>query len=166
MKIENRSIHPNHTETLRMQRITLATAGIALLLSVANAQQTRPAPHPQSVLDVTSMDRSVDPCTDFYTYSCGGWMKKNPIPPDQSSWSAYGKLQDENTARLRDILESAATPSPQRNATDQKIGDYYAACMDEKAVEAAGIKPLQSYFDEIDRLSSKSQLAEVLEVRL
>jgi len=55
----------------------------------------------EPVLDVSAMDRTVDPCVDFYTYSCGGWMKKNPIPPDQSSWGTYGKLEDENRAQLR-----------------------------------------------------------------
>jgi len=111
------------------------------------------------------MDQTIDPCADFYTYSCGGWMKKNPIPPDQSSWSAYGKLQDENTAQLRGILEAAAVSDPKRNAANQKIGDYYAACMDEKAVEAAGLKPLQPYLAEIDGLRSKSELAQVVAER-
>ena len=130
-----------------------------LLILPANGQQSS---SPQPVLDLTSMDQTIDPCRDFYTYSCGGWMKKNPIPPDQSAWSAYGKLQDENTAQLRGILEAAAVPDPKRNATNQKIGDYYAACMDEKAVEAAGVKPLQPYLAEIDALTSKTDLAQVV----
>jgi putative endopeptidase len=141
-------------------RSCFVALAIVAFFSLAHGQQPA-AEAPQPVLDVTSMDRSVDPCVDFYTYSCGGWMKKNPIPPDQSSWSAYGKLQDENTARLRDILETAAKPNPQRSATDQKIGDYYAACMDEKAVDAAGIKPLQMQFEEIQKLNSKAELAQI-----
>src|ERR1700730_13069646 len=135
-------------------------AMIVLCACFAAAQQ--PAAKTQPVLDVTSMDRSVDPCTDFYTYSCGGWMKKNPIPPDQSSWSGYGKLQDENTAQLRGILETASAPDPQRTAANQKIGDSYAACMDEKAVEAEGIKPLDPYLAKIDGLQSKTDLAEIV----
>ena len=143
-----------------IKHLSFFAIAIALLLSVANAQQS--ASKPQPVLDLTSMDKTIDPCTDFYTYSCGGWMKKNPVPPDQSSWSAYGKLQDENTAQLRDILETAAVPSAGRNAANQRIGDYYAACMDEKAVEAAGIRPLQPYLDEVGRLSFKTGLAEIV----
>ncbi len=65
-------------------------------------------------LNVDDMDRSVDPCMDFYTYSCGGWMKKNPIPPDQASWSVYGKLTDENQRFLWGILEDAARPVAKR----------------------------------------------------
>ena len=89
------------------------------------------------------MDRTVDPCADFFKYSCGGWIKKNPIPPDQSSWDTYSKMQDENLARLRGILEAAAAPDPKRNAVDQKIGDYYASCTDEKAIDAKGAEPLE-----------------------
>src|SRR5256885_12196718 len=149
---------------MQISRISLY-AGVLLLVSLGNAHQPQTPPHAQPVLDRTSMDQTIDPCTDFYTYSCGGWMKKNPIPPDQSSWSAYGKLQDENTAQLRGILEAAALPDPKRNAANQKIGDYYAACMDEKAVEAAGLKPLQPYLSEIDKMTSKSGLAQVVASR-
>ena len=146
---------------MQMPRIILLATGVLFPFSLGNAQQTQPAPDSQPVLDVASMDLHVDPCTDFYTYSCGGWMKKNPIPPDQSSWSAYGKLQDENTAQLRGILEAAAAPDPKRNATNQKIGDYYAACMDEKAVDAAGIRSLRPYFEEIEKLDSRVGLAQI-----
>jgi putative endopeptidase len=118
----------------------------------------------QPVLDVQSMDTNVDPCTDFFAYSCGGWMKKNPIPPDQSSWSVYSKLEDDNKAILREILESAATPAPDRDATNQKIGDYYAACMDEKAINAAAIKPLQPVLDQIQQLRSHRAIADIAAV--
>jgi putative endopeptidase len=149
---------------MHMPQIILYAA-VLLVVSLSNAQQTRPPAKPQPVLDLSSMDQTIDPCTDFYTYSCGGWMKKNPIPPDQSSWSAYGKLQDENTAQLRSILEAAAVPDRKRNAANQKIGDYYAACMDEKGVETTGIKPLRHYLAEIDKLTSKSELAQVVAER-
>ena len=96
----------------------------------------------QLSLDVNSMDRSADPCVDFFRYSCGGWLKNNPIPPDQSSWDTYSKMQDENRVRLRGILEAAAAPDPKRNAATQKIGDYYSSCTDEKAIDAKGTEPL------------------------
>ena len=146
---------------MHMPRI-ISYAAVLLVVSLSNAQQTQPSAKPQPVLDLSSMDQTIDPCTDFYTYSCGGWMRKNPIPPDQSSWSAYGKLQDENTAQLRGILEADAVPDAKRNAANQKIGDYYAACMDEKAVEAASLTTLQPRFAEIDRLTSKSDLSQVV----
>ena len=130
----------------------------ALVLSAAMAwPQSTPTHDP--VLDVGSMDQSVDPCTDFYTYSCGGWLKKNPIPPDQVSWGVYDKMADDNRLILRDILEHAAIPSPSRNAGTQKIGDYYAACMNEKSIDAAGIKPFQEKLRQIDELRSKQDIA-------
>src|SRR6185437_14409443 len=85
-------------------------------------------------LDVSAMDRSADPCIDLYQYSCGGWQKSNPIPPDQTAWNVYRKLSEDNVAFLRGILEQAAEASD-RDAVTQKIGDYYAACMDEAGVK-------------------------------
>ena len=89
-------------------------------------------------LDVSAMDKSVDPCVDLYHYSCGGWQKKNPIPPDQTSWSVYGKLYQDNLIFLRGILEQSGPSAPQRDAVTQKIGDFYASCMDESTVEKRG----------------------------
>jgi putative endopeptidase len=120
------------------------------------------APPDQPVLDLSAMDKTVDPCVDFYTYSCGGWMKKNPIPPDQSSWGTYGKLQDDNLAQLRLILEEAAKPDAPRTAVTQKIGDYYASCMDEAAIAKLGAAPLAPELQRIAQLKSKNDLADYL----
>ena len=113
-------------------------------------------------LDVSAMDKSVDPCVDFYAYSCGGWQKKNPIPPDQSSWSVYSKLQDENRTLLRGILENAAVNNPHRGPINQKIGDFYASCMDEAAVNKAGVAVLKPDLDRIAAMKSKADLAPTL----
>jgi putative endopeptidase len=135
---------------------------VASLFSLASAQQSAaPASKPEPALDVTSMDRSIDPCVDFFKYSCGGWMKSNPIPPDQSSWDTYSKMQDENLGRLRGILESASAPDPKRNAATQKIGDYYSSCTDEKAIEAKGAEPLKAELELIAKIGSKPEIAGV-----
>ena len=141
-------------------RIGFVAIVVASLLSLANAQLPAAAKS-EPVLDVSSMDRSVDPCVDFFQYSCGGWIKKNPIPADQSSWDTYSKMQDENTARLRGILEEAAGAGAGRDAVTQKIGDYYASCIDEKTVDEAGAKPLQPYLNAIASLRTKADLAQV-----
>jgi endothelin-converting enzyme/putative endopeptidase len=142
-------------------RPLLSALFLLAMILPAVAQNTPDQLRRLPVLDVTSMDTSVDPCTDFYTYSCGGWMKRNPIPADQTSWTVSSKLEDDNKLILRDILETAAKPDPKRDASNQKIGDYYAACMDEKAIDAAGTKPLQPALDRIAGLGSKSDLADV-----
>ena len=108
-------------------------------------------------LDVTAMDRSVDPCVDFYQYSCGGWQQKNPIPADQVRWDVYSKLYEDNLAYLRGILEQAST-AKDHDAVTQKIGDYYAACMDEPAVEKLGAMPMQPALDQIQAIKSVHDL--------
>jgi len=140
----------------------LRFAVIALLISFwcspdARAQQSTHTP----ALDVTAMDRTIDPCVDFFKYACGGWIKNNPIPPDQSSWDLYSKMEDENKDKLRGILEAASTTDAGRSAVNQKIGDYYASCMDEKAIEDRGIDPLKPELDRIAKIGSKTDLADV-----
>jgi endothelin-converting enzyme/putative endopeptidase len=93
-------------------------------------------------LDPSFMDRTVDPCVDFYAFACAGWQRQNPIPPDQATWSVYGKLQDEIQRHLWGLLQTAADPSSARSPVQAEIGDYFAACMDEARVEALGSKPL------------------------
>jgi endothelin-converting enzyme/putative endopeptidase len=143
--------------TLRLSVVALATV---FCLSVGSHGQQSAATHTPA-LDVTAMDRSIDPCLDFFQYACGGWIKNNPIPPDQSSWDLYSKMEDENKEKLRGILESASAPDAGRTAVNQKIGDYYASCMDEKAIEDKGIEPLKPGLDRIAKIGSKAELADV-----
>ncbi len=144
-----------------MFRTALALAVLASLLIPPFAYtQSASTTHPP-VLDVTSIDTTVDPCTDFFTYACGGWLKKNPIPPDKTSWSASAKLADDNRVLLREILEEAAAGGPGQEPVKQKIGDYYAACLDEKAIETAGASPLKDALARIDRMHSKRDMAGV-----
>ena len=109
-------------------------------------------------LAVAAMDKSVDPCVDFYQYSCGGWVKNNPIPPDQTSWSVYGKLYVDNLTYLRGILEEAAA-AKDRDPVTQKIGDYYASCMNETLVEKLGAKPIEPDLAAIEAMKSVKDLA-------
>ncbi|MCA1665382.1 MAG: M13 family metallopeptidase, partial [Myxococcales bacterium] len=113
-------------------------------------------------LDVPSMDKSVDPCVDFYSYSCGGWMKRNPIPPDQAHWSVYGKLNDENDRYLWGVLESVAQPAATRTPIEKQIGDYFAGCMNEAAIDKAGAAPLRAELDAIAGLRSLADLPALL----
>ena len=113
-------------------------------------------------LDLKAMDRGAQACEDFYQYSCGGWIKNNPIPGDQAAWSVYGKLNNDNEHLLWGILDGLAADSTTRSPTQQLIGDYFAACMDEAAVEAAGAAPIQKHLQAINAMTSKADLAAVL----
>src|SRR3984957_10255265 len=113
-------------------------------------------------LDVSSMDQTADPCVDFYQYSCGGWRKNNPIPSDQARWSVYGKLYQDNQQFLWGILSQLSQQSKGRNASQQKIGDYFGACMDESKVNKLGPKPLTSYLEQIAAMQSPRDLPALL----
>ena len=147
-------------------RIAIAAACAATIAAPgASAQDTdRPAtsfPYTPG-LDVTSMDKNADPCVDFYQYACGGWIKNNPIPADQARWSVYDKLAQDNRRYLWCILEDLSKRQEGRNANEQKIGDYFGACMDEAAIERRGAEPLKAYFDEIDAVHGAHDLPRAL----
>jgi endothelin-converting enzyme/putative endopeptidase len=138
-------------------------AFVLLLLTTSLYSQTpavSPLPYTPS-LDLSSMDRTVDPCMDFYKYSCGGWQKKNPIPADRTAWSVYAKAYEDNLILLRSVLEDAAHAG-QRDAVTQKVGDYYAACLDETVANRQGISALKPELDAIASIKLRHDLAIVV----
>src|SRR5262249_1127867 len=121
-------------KNMRMFRCLLTIlllAGMAAAQDRAGKKET--APKEVSSFDAKALDKSADPCVNFYQYACGGWMKNNPIPSDQAAWGRFNELAERNRAFLRDILEKAASAA-NRTPNEQKIGDYYASCMDEEAI--------------------------------
>ena len=113
-------------------------------------------------LDASAMDTTANPCEDFYQYTCGGWIKNNPIPADQSRWSVYGKLYQDNQRFLWGILDTLSRKTAGNTANQQKIGDYYAACMNEAAIEQRGAAPMHPALDDIAAMRSKSDLPALL----
>jgi endothelin-converting enzyme/putative endopeptidase len=141
-------------------RYSLFFAFVALSAGLA-AQPVTQLPYSPS-LDITSMDASVQPCEDFYRYSCGNWSKKNPIPADQASWDVYGKLAYDNERLLWGILDQAAKIGAGRGDSERKIGDYFQACMDEPAVEKAGLQPIGPALKRIAAIQSLADLAKAV----
>ncbi len=155
-----RSGQGNHARSLKA---VLAALVLVLAQPVAGDEMSPLTELPYSSgLALSSMDRAVDPCEDFFLYSCGGWIRKNPIPPDRAAWDAYRKLADENLRYLWGLLESASGPDAGKDDTQRLIGDFYAACMDTGRIEALGTAPLAPAFAAIDGIQSREELAGAL----
>jgi putative endopeptidase len=143
-----------------MRNSLIVLVVFTMLVSAMFAQDKSDAAKPSGDVrfSVDMLDKSIDPCNDFYAYACSKWLAKNPIPSDRPSWGRFDELQQRGQYIVRDILEKAAVDRPGRTVNEQKIGDYYASCMDESAIEKAGTKPLQQDFDSIAAIKSKEEL--------
>ena len=141
---------------------TFAVVGISAMSQPAG---TAPPPPPNAaapelrVFDPSIMDTSVDPCENFYQFSCRGWLKRNPLPADQTSYGRFTELFELNRLHLKGILEeTSADSNTSRSPNEQKIGDEYATCMDSAAIDHKGLAPLQPELDRIAELKNKTDL--------
>lgn len=116
---------------------------------------------PRAGIDHAAMDKTVDPCIDFYEYACGGWRAANPLPADRSGWGRFGEVGERNEKLLLDILQKAAVVRDGRSETDRKIGDAFAACLDTAAINRKGISPLKPELNGISAMSKNELAAEV-----
>src|SRR5271163_747384 len=152
-------------------RRTRLVAAVALVAagawSVGVAQQVKVAADsskPNEVyvpipgFDTTSLDTTVDPCNDFYKFACGKFAANHPIPADQSGVDQFYALYNVNTQALNGILNKASAGGAGRSPDEQKIGDYYKACMDTDAINAKGLTPIEPLLKEIDAVKSRDQL--------
>src|SRR5580700_2926285 len=108
--------------------------------------------------DTANLDKTCKPCDDFYQFAMGGWMKANPIPPEYSTWGSFSQLVDKNQQNLRQILEAAEKQQARPGSNEQKIGDFYASCMDTAAIDAAGTKSIDPEFANIAAMKNEADL--------
>ena len=141
-----------------------ATASAAPELAASGAAGVRPLrelPYTPS-LEPAFMDRSVDPCVDFYAYACNGWRTLNPIPPDKSRWSVYGKLYNENQQYLWGLLEEAAANPQTADPGLRQLGDYFGACMNLAAIDKAALNPIRADMTAIGQVKDAQAVAPLL----
>src|SRR5437879_5344610 len=137
---------------------TLMAQSAAKPATTSAAKSTTAAPKSAPGFDINALDKSVAPCENFYQFACGGWRANNPIPGDQSRWGRFDELAQRNRDVLHEILEKIADPKMKRNPLETKVGDYYAACMDEKTIEDKGIAPLNQYLKQVDAIQTRGEL--------
>src|SRR5262245_7787577 len=136
-----------------MRRLLLAFTFVTVPLAAALSYAQGGAS--QSGLQLDAMDRTADPCNDFYQFACGGWIKNSQIPADRATWGRFDELQERNNETLRKILESAAAG---KDSEQKKIGDYYGSCLDEVAINSKGLAALDPLKNKIDQLASVTDL--------
>jgi putative endopeptidase len=153
------------TSALRLILLTTSLLA-ALVASISAHAQSTPTDPPVAaelrVFDPSLVDKSVDPCANFYRYSCNGWFKRNPLPADQTSYGRFTELYELNRLHLKQILETASISAATRSADEQKIGDEYSSCMDTGAINRRGITRLQPELDRIEALKSSAELPALL----
>ncbi len=141
-------------------RFSAVVAAVALLFTDGTVRAA--VTTASSGIDLSSLDRACKPCTDFFQFANGGWIKKNPIPAAYSRWGSFNVLYNHNNDVLHSILNQAVEAKSAPGTNEQKIGDYYASCMDTAAIEKAGTEPLDEMFESIDTIKDVKGVAPVL----
>src|SRR5579859_2629143 len=141
-----------------MRRFLISLSLLLLAAASCFGQASAATPASEGGFSVSNLDKTADPCVDFYQFACGSWMKNNPIPSDQPRWSSFDVVHERNQQILHATLEKNSADNPSRSAVEREIGDFYYACMDEKTVNAKGIAALKTELDHIAAIQNRDQL--------
>ena len=128
------------------------------LLLAATAAFAQKAPG----FDPGALSRAIDPCENFYKFACGGWMAANPLPNDQARFGRFDAIQERNRTVLQNILETASSKKAKRSPLEQKIGDFYTACMDDKGINARGLAAIKPELDRINAIQTRADVPDVV----
>src|SRR5580700_4511450 len=131
---------------------------LAALLIFSGHLKARNAADSSWGFSTANLDTTCKPCDNFYQFAMGGWIKDNPIPAEYATWGTFMQLRDNNFTAMRTILDAAAKSNAAPGSNEQKIGDFYASCMDTSAIEAAGLKPIASELAAIDAINDRKSL--------
>ena len=148
---------------MRMKRFPLglgiaALSCLAVLFIFSGHLKARNAADSSWGFSTANLDTTCKPCDNFYQFAMGGWIKDNPIPAEYATWGTFTQLRDNNLTAMRTILDAAAKSNAAPGSNEQKIGDFYASCMDTSAIEAAGLKPIASELAAIDAINDRKSL--------
>jgi putative endopeptidase len=154
-----RSIRAPYARSLGLAALFALGVGAAQPVDSAAGQTSPSAPKPAlPALDAADRDPASNACEDFNAYGNGGWLKRHPIPPEYARWGTFSELTDRNREALHKVLEKLAKEKNTAGSDEQKLGDFYASCMDETAVQAAGAKPLQPELARIEKIGNLADL--------
>ena len=145
---------------MKLRFLLLATGFAAL--SLASLRAAEPAKPVAPRFNVANMDTTVDPRADFAQYAWGNWQKNNPVPADKSRWSSFNELDQYNQTALKGILETAAAHSHEPGSVEQKVGDFFTSAMNTAAIDAAGLKPVETDLAQVAAIASPADLARTL----
>jgi putative endopeptidase len=150
-----------NTSTLALTcRAIGAAIGLALAANAASTPESAPAG--AHGLDVSGIDRSVQPGADFFAYANGNWLKSTQIPPDRSSYGVGAMLVEITNKRTADLIQEAGVPTPSQSAESRQVGDYYAGFMDEARIESRGLQPLAPALQRINAMADRAALSRLL----
>ncbi len=143
---------------MKMLKFKLSILLVCIALNSIGSKSLPKEPKKPKGINLSYMDKTADPREDFYKYSCGNWLKNNPVPSSESTWGSFNEIQEKNNDLLKSILEDASKAKAKKGSIHQIIGDFYYSAMDSVKIEKEGINPLKAEFLKINSIKNRDDL--------